>query len=155
MMSNRVFARPRQPSVLAHQRPSFSRPQRIALGLLFSHGRIATQRSTEFRSSSTYSTSSNFFRQAVLKRSLPLEIVIAGFCKVAKYCALTTSYPVKLSRFFTSPTTESSGSRITLSDASRYSSAENPVQSLSKGTYPRKIPSSTTLRTGSGRFFFV
>ena len=153
-MSKRAFARPRHPSVLAHQRPSFSLPQRIAFGLSFSHGRMAIQRSTEFRSSSTYSTSSNFFRQAVLKRSLPLEIVIAGFCKVAKYCARTTSYPLRSKRFMTS-TVSCCFSRITLSDASRYSSAEKPVQSLSKGTYPRKIPSFTTLRTGSGRFFFV
>ena len=153
-MSKRAFARPRHPSVLAHQCPSFSLPQRIAFGLSFSHGRMAMQRSTEFRSSSTYSTSSNFFRQAVLKRILPLEIVIAGFCKVAKYCARTTSYPLRSKRFMTS-TVSYCFSRMTLSDASRYSSAEKPVQSLSNGTYPRKIPSFTTLKTGKGRFFFA
>ena len=39
-MSNKVFASPRQPKVLAHQRPSFSLPQRIAFGLFLSQGRI-------------------------------------------------------------------------------------------------------------------
>ena len=41
MISKRAFASPRHPRVLAHQRPSFNLPQRIAFGLLFSHGRMA------------------------------------------------------------------------------------------------------------------
>ena len=83
MMSKRAFASPRQPRVLAHQRPSFNLPQRIAFGLLFSHGRMATHLSIEFRSNSTYSTSSNFFRQAALKPSLESLVQIANFLNVS------------------------------------------------------------------------
>jgi len=42
---------------------------------------------------STYSTSSNFFKQAVLKVIRPSEIVMAGFNLVEKNCARTISYP--------------------------------------------------------------
>lgn len=70
-------------------------PHFTALILSLLHGRTAIHFSTELKRISIYSTSSNFFKQAVLKVICPSDIVIAGFNLVEKNCARTISYPDK------------------------------------------------------------
>ena len=59
-------------------------PHRIAFGFSGLHGRTAMHFSTEFNSNSTYSTSSNFFKQTALKRTFPLAIFMVGLKTVKK-----------------------------------------------------------------------